>query len=203
MDFLAQSYAALGRTADALKVHEEVLALCKGKLGPDHTDTFRTMSSLAWFLATASDPKLRDRPRAVELAAKAAELSPMEPNYRGTSGMARYRTGDWKGALADLEKAIDLCGTDNANSSSNGVFLAIVYWRLGEKDLLRHSLLPEPMPVGEVANTVRGLKVKSSESDRANGRRLAATSAAKIPMPPRPAPCKSTGLSSRPRIRSL
>ena len=39
MDNLANSYAALGRHAEALKLREETLALQKAKLGPDHPDT--------------------------------------------------------------------------------------------------------------------------------------------------------------------
>src|SRR5262249_44096841 len=44
---LASSYAALGRHAEALKLHEEALGLKKAKLGPDHPDTLRSMNSLA------------------------------------------------------------------------------------------------------------------------------------------------------------
>ena len=39
MNNLAYSYQALGRHAEALKLHEETLALRKAKLGPDHPDT--------------------------------------------------------------------------------------------------------------------------------------------------------------------
>ena len=41
MNNLADSYDALGRHADALKLREETLALRKAKLGPDHPDTLR------------------------------------------------------------------------------------------------------------------------------------------------------------------
>ena len=41
MHNLANSYDALGRHADALKLHEETLALSKTKLGPDHPETLR------------------------------------------------------------------------------------------------------------------------------------------------------------------
>jgi serine/threonine protein kinase len=47
MNNLAISYNALGRYADALKLHEETLALLKAKLGPDHPDTLTSMSNLA------------------------------------------------------------------------------------------------------------------------------------------------------------
>jgi tetratricopeptide (TPR) repeat protein len=47
MDNLALTYDAVGRHAEALKLHEETLALQKAKLGPGHPDTLRSMNSLA------------------------------------------------------------------------------------------------------------------------------------------------------------
>jgi tetratricopeptide (TPR) repeat protein len=137
MHNLAHSYGRLGRNAESLKLYEETLALQRAKLGPDNPDTVRSMRGLAGFLATTSDPQFRDPPRAVELAAKAAELSPTEPNVRGVLGTAYYLTGDWKGAIAELEKAINLRTPDNPNNASNGFFLAMAHWQLSEKDKAR------------------------------------------------------------------
>jgi non-specific serine/threonine protein kinase/serine/threonine-protein kinase len=47
MERLANSYYALGRHADALKLHEETLARMKASLGTDHPDTLGSMSGLA------------------------------------------------------------------------------------------------------------------------------------------------------------
>jgi tetratricopeptide (TPR) repeat protein len=47
MNNLANSYEALGRHTDALKVREETLALRKAKLGPDHPDTLMSKYNLA------------------------------------------------------------------------------------------------------------------------------------------------------------
>ncbi|HLJ93835.1 MAG TPA: serine/threonine-protein kinase [Gemmataceae bacterium] len=47
MTGLANSYADLGRHADALKLREETLTLLKAKLGPDHPDTLTSMNNLA------------------------------------------------------------------------------------------------------------------------------------------------------------
>jgi serine/threonine protein kinase/tetratricopeptide (TPR) repeat protein len=47
MNSLAESYADLGRNADALKLREETLALCKARLGPDHRETLASMEGLA------------------------------------------------------------------------------------------------------------------------------------------------------------
>ena len=47
MNNLANSYHALGRYADAVKLHKETLALRKAKLGPEHPDTLSSMNNLA------------------------------------------------------------------------------------------------------------------------------------------------------------
>jgi tetratricopeptide (TPR) repeat protein len=136
MNNLAMSYRRVGRDADSLKLREEALALSKAKFGPDYPLTLVIMNNLAYFLAHASDVKYRDPPRALELAKKAAELSPKTTNY-WVSGGARYRTGDWKGAIADLEKAISLRKLDNPLNANEGFFLAMAHWQLGEKDKAR------------------------------------------------------------------
>jgi serine/threonine protein kinase/tetratricopeptide (TPR) repeat protein len=47
MNRLASIYYDLGQRAEALKLREETLGLCKAKLGPDHPDTLESMDSLA------------------------------------------------------------------------------------------------------------------------------------------------------------
>ena len=44
---MASCYGALGRHADALKLHEEGLALTRANLGPDHPDTLLNMGNVA------------------------------------------------------------------------------------------------------------------------------------------------------------
>jgi tetratricopeptide (TPR) repeat protein len=44
---LANNYLIFGHYADALKLSEETLALCKAKLGPEHPHTLKSMSNLA------------------------------------------------------------------------------------------------------------------------------------------------------------
>jgi len=44
---LANSYAGLGRHKDALKLHEETLALRQTRLGPSHRDTLTSMNNVA------------------------------------------------------------------------------------------------------------------------------------------------------------
>jgi tetratricopeptide (TPR) repeat protein len=137
MNNIAIIYYVLGRHAEALKLWEETLALQKAKLGPDRPDTLLKMNNVAMVLATASDVKLRDVPRALELARKAAELSPKRADFRDTYGIARYRSGDWQGASADLEKAIGMRTPEDPQNADAGFFLAMAYWQLGDKDKAR------------------------------------------------------------------
>ena len=48
-------------------------------------------------------------------------------------GTARFRAGDWKRAIPDLEKAIGMRKADSPQSAAEGFSLAMSHWRLGEK----------------------------------------------------------------------
>jgi Tfp pilus assembly protein PilF len=84
----------------------------------------------AWFLATAENPSSRDPALAAELAQTATKLS-AEANYWSTLGVARYRAGDFKQALADLEKSAQL---NYDRTSLNSFFMAMAYKQLGDVD---------------------------------------------------------------------
>jgi tetratricopeptide (TPR) repeat protein len=137
MSALALSYAGAGRHAEALRLHEESLALRKAMLGPDHPDTLSGMNNFAWFLATAAELEFRDPPRAVALAARAAELMPQEASFWTTLGTARYRAGAWKAAAADLERAIARRTAEDPANAADGFFLAMARWELGEREEAR------------------------------------------------------------------
>jgi tetratricopeptide (TPR) repeat protein len=138
MDALAMHYYTLGQDTEALPLFEETLALRKAKFGPNHPATVWSMVNLAEILATAGDVKLRDPPRALELAKRAVELQPHTDGPRSTYGIARYRTGDWKGAVAELEKTIGQRRLDaHSDNAHDGFFLAMAYWQLGDKDRAR------------------------------------------------------------------
>jgi tetratricopeptide (TPR) repeat protein len=136
MHGLAHGYFDLGRHADGLKLFEETLALQQAKLGPDHFDTLHTMDCLARCLATVPDQKLRKPARAVELAANAVKLLPKEGERWNTLGVAQYYAGDWKAAIAALEKSMNLL--HGVLESDNTFFLAMAHWRLGEKEVARN-----------------------------------------------------------------
>jgi tetratricopeptide (TPR) repeat protein len=108
----------------------------------------------AWFLGTCPDPGLRDPAQGVQLAKKALQLAPVNSKYMTdysedtdvnspyyhvgtywtTLGAAHYRAGQWKEAVAALQKSMDLrLGGD----SLDWLFLAMAHWQLGEKDKAR------------------------------------------------------------------
>jgi tetratricopeptide (TPR) repeat protein/tRNA A-37 threonylcarbamoyl transferase component Bud32 len=91
-------------------------------------------NQLAWFLATNPEPCLRDAALAVRRAEKAVSARPQSANCRNTLGVAHYRNGDDKTAVAVLETAMSL---REGGDSFDWFFLAMAHWRLGDRDEAR------------------------------------------------------------------
>src|SRR5262249_31177224 len=89
------------------------------------------LNDLAWLFATCRDSKFRNPNRAVELARKSVELTPKDGNHWNTLGVAHYRAGDWKAAIAALEKSMEL---RKGGDSFDWFFLAMAHWQLGKKE---------------------------------------------------------------------
>jgi serine/threonine protein kinase/tetratricopeptide (TPR) repeat protein len=146
MSNLAAYYYRAGRLREALALQEETLRLKRAHLRPD--DQFLAIAlgeNLAWWLATAPDPKRRDPARAVALAAEAVQIAPAEVECWRALGAAHYRTGKWQEAAAALDKAMRLRTLDEvrqgtidfSSAAGNAFFLAMVHWQLGDKDKAR------------------------------------------------------------------
>jgi tetratricopeptide (TPR) repeat protein len=116
----------LGRFVEADAEYRTALRLQPGDA--------KVHNEAAWFLASCRDAKVRDPKRAVELARKAVALAPKEGTYWNTLGVAHYRAGDWKPAVAALKKSMKLC---KGGDSLDWFFLAMAHWQLGEKDQAR------------------------------------------------------------------
>ncbi|HZU35957.1 MAG TPA: protein kinase, partial [Gemmataceae bacterium] len=86
----------------------------------------------AWRLATDPDPRARDIPGAVERAKKAVQWEPGNSTYWNTLGVALYRGGQYRAAIAALKKSEELA--PGHDFSCNACFLAMAHWRLGEKN---------------------------------------------------------------------
>ncbi len=87
-------------------------------------------NSLAWLLATSPDPQRRDPVRAVALARRAVELENKDGLFWNTLGVAQYRAGDGRAALASLQRSLEL---RQGGDGFTWFFLAMAHWQLGEK----------------------------------------------------------------------
>jgi hypothetical protein len=80
MNNLAESYAVLGRHAEALKIRESTLALRKAKLGTDHPDTLQSMYNLADSYAVLGRHAQALKLRQETLALRSAKLGSDHPD---------------------------------------------------------------------------------------------------------------------------
>jgi tetratricopeptide (TPR) repeat protein len=110
-----------GKLEEAIGDYRELLRLKPGDAG--------SHNSLAWLLATAADPQLREAEEAVAHAKKAVELAPRVGGYFNTLGVAQYRAGDYRAAIEALKKSMELGAGGGAHDF---FFLAMAYWQLGD-----------------------------------------------------------------------
>ncbi len=89
---------------------------------------------LAWILITRPDVERRDVGRAIELALKDTERKPNGGPGWHVLGVARYRAGDWQGAIAALEKANQLF---DGGGPYEWFFQAMAHWQLGDRQKAR------------------------------------------------------------------
>jgi tetratricopeptide (TPR) repeat protein len=120
---LGVALRAKGRLDEAIAEFREALRLQPKAVG--------ALNNLAWLLATRPDPKNRDPAQAVQLAQQAVELAPKEANYWKTLGVARYRAGDCKAALAALDRSREL---RQGGDAFDHFFLAMACWQIGQKE---------------------------------------------------------------------
>ncbi len=118
-----------GRYAEALRDLRAVLARRK--------DYPRMLNDLARLDALAPGP-LRDVPAAISLAERAVGLQPGNWTFINTLGIAYYRAGRYKDALAALQKS--LAGGDGEVDAANQYFLAMCHHRLGDPARARDAL---------------------------------------------------------------
>jgi serine/threonine protein kinase len=123
-------YQAQGRLSEAERVFSDMVAIYQTQVAkaPGHPGP---PNRLAWLLATCPLKEICDPKRAVELARKAVDLAPKSNIYRNTLGVALYRAGDWKAAIEALEESGRLA--PDKYRASNGFFLAMAHWQLGDK----------------------------------------------------------------------
>jgi tetratricopeptide (TPR) repeat protein len=125
---------AAGRTSDAADAFRQATANYGAaiELNSNHAPS---LMNLAWILATAPDPQFRNPQEAVLLAEEAMRLAPTSANASSILGVTRYRAGDYRASIAELEKSEEL--GPGQEFGFNAVFIAMARWRLGERDEAR------------------------------------------------------------------
>lgn len=101
LHFRADAYLNIGKHAEAIADFDKALAL-KG-------DDDSLLNNYAWVLATSPEEKLRDGPKALKLATKAAELTKYQtPHILSTLAAAYAETGDFDSAAKWSQKSVEL-----------------------------------------------------------------------------------------------
>jgi tetratricopeptide (TPR) repeat protein len=124
----AQAHGRLAHFEQARTDYQAFLKRAPAHAGAHH--------ALAWLLATCPDAKLRDPDQAVALAQKAVQLAPKEGAYWNTLGVAHYRAGDWKAAVAALDKSVEL---RQGGDAVDRLFLGMAHRKLGHSDEARQA----------------------------------------------------------------
>ena len=172
-----------GQFDEARKGYEAALALLRRTLSARTPEVQRCMADYAWMLAAATDPGYRDPHRAIELANELIRNSPKVRDVWTTLGVAHYLAGAWYDAIAALEKSEAEAVASGRFLAVNGYFLAMAYWRLGEREKGREyyaktlqSVEKASQPAGRrtVALSIGGLRLAGHLGPEAarEGRRL-------------------------------
>jgi Flp pilus assembly protein TadD len=117
---LGIAFGQNGRAGEAVAAYREAV-----RLKPDFPVA---QNNLAWRLATGPDPAARDPRQAVAHAERAVALAPTVGGFWTTLGVARYRVGDWAGAVEALTKAAEF---QKGGTRYDFFFLAMAHWQLG------------------------------------------------------------------------
>ncbi len=120
-----QAYQKLGKWEQAVADYHEAI-----RLAPQPP----WQNELAWLLATCPEAKVRNPARAVALAQQAVDASPKDGTFWNTLGVARYRAGDFKGAVEALDKSAEL---RRGGDPYDWLFLAMAHEKRGHHDEAR------------------------------------------------------------------
>jgi tetratricopeptide (TPR) repeat protein len=93
-----------------------------------------TLNNVAWHLATSPGAEFPDPKVPVALARKAVELAPKAGSFWNTLGVAHYRAGNYRDAVAALKKSSEL---NAGHERFEWFFLAMAHWRLGDREQAR------------------------------------------------------------------
>jgi tetratricopeptide (TPR) repeat protein len=122
---LAEALAQQGDRAAAVTAARQGLLL-KPPAGGDDVQC----ANLAWLLAGSAPARPDEAEAAVQLAKRAVGQKPKAGLHWTRLGVAHYRAGDWKAAIAALEKAIEIFGSE---TTQEWFFVAMAHWQQGDK----------------------------------------------------------------------
>jgi eukaryotic-like serine/threonine-protein kinase len=111
---------------------QQVSNICRMVLNSTATNA-AWFNSASWSLATTENPSNRNPALAVELAQRAVQINPH--GDWNTVGVAYYRAGDFKEAIADLEKAMR--NERGGGTSYDFFFQAMAEHQVGNADAAR------------------------------------------------------------------
>jgi WD40 repeat protein/serine/threonine protein kinase/tetratricopeptide (TPR) repeat protein len=117
--------SSLGRDEE---IETQFELLRKGKPSAEELNTF------AWAIVSRSGASVDTARLASEMAKKAVELNPGAGHMWNTLGIAQYRAGKWKDAIAALDKSREL---RKGGDGFDWFFLALAHWQLDSKDEAR------------------------------------------------------------------
>lgn len=126
---LGDLLSVTGRGADAEQAYRHTLVV-REKLVSDFPGDAYYRRDLAWLLANCPAQPLRNPDRAVTFAKEAVALAPKGGDCWRALGVAHYRAGNWKAAVAALTRAMELRSGGN---SAEWFFLAMAHWQSGDK----------------------------------------------------------------------
>lgn len=127
---LAAIFKQEEKLAESEAMYRDALAV-QHKVADSMPNSATAQSDLAWMLSTSPISSLRDPDRAVELATRATKLAQLNGSCWTRLGVAKYRVGDWAGAIEALSKSMHL---RNGGDATEWFFLAMAEWQIGHKE---------------------------------------------------------------------
>ena len=125
LQVLSLVQVGVGKTEEAERNFKEAVPLL-----PSLTTALDHNGS-AWGMAKLREITPAQATWAVEQAKKGVELEPREGMYWNTLGVAQYRAGLWREAIASLEHSEKL--RPGQHQAYNDLFIAMANWQLGQR----------------------------------------------------------------------
>jgi serine/threonine protein kinase/tetratricopeptide (TPR) repeat protein len=131
-DQLCGSYVALGRLEQACGNRQAATKAYQAALhiGEQLSRRGPTLRSLLSLLLTCPDVKLREPRRATRIAEKMVVVRPKDPWAWKSLALAKYRTANYKQALAAARRSSQFAGPQDVSA---GFIQAMCHWKLGNK----------------------------------------------------------------------